>query len=239
MWKEGFERYLRRGGRSASAIQRAITLTGEFEAFLAERDPAEALADAGVQDLDDFVAWVEETPKRSAKLHLWALVYYFDFRSDDVLRERARELRSGRIQRKPFKLSEFRGIDKRHAAQLASVGIVDVAQMRDRGATPPERLALSQETGVPLESIEEFVRLSDLARIPGLKSIRARLYYDAGIDSVEELAKWEPEDLRQMLIDFVERTGFDGIPPLPKEARSAVTKARTLPKIIEYGDLTG
>ena len=239
MWKEFFEQYLRRSGRSPSATQRAIALTEEFEAFLAERDPAKALADAGVQDLDDFVAWVEEAPKRSAKLHLWALVYYFGFRSDDVLLERARALRSDRIQRKPFKLSEFRGIDKRQTAQLASVGIVDVAQMRDRGATPPERLALSQETGVPLESIEEFVRLSDLARIPGLKGIRARLYYDAGIDSGEALTKWEPEDLRQMLIDFVAQTGFDGIPPLAKEVRSAVAKARKLPKIIEYGDLTG
>jgi hypothetical protein len=239
MWKEGFERYLRRGGPSPSATQRATALTEEFEAFLAARSPSKALADAGVQDLDDFVAWVEETPKRSAKSHLWALVYYFDFCSADLLRERARELRSDRIKRKPLRLSAFRGVDKCHAARLASVGIMDVAKMRDRGATPAERLALSLESGVPLKSVEEFVRLSDLARIPGLKSIRARLYYDAGIDSVGALAKWEPDDLRQMLIDFVAQTGFDGIPPLPKEVRSAVSRARELPKIIEYGDSIG
>jgi hypothetical protein len=37
-----------------------------------------------------------------------------------------------------------------------------------------------------------------------------------------------------MLIDFVERTAFDGIAPLPKEAASAVATAQSLPKVVEY-----
>ena len=40
--------------------------------------------------------------------------------------------------------------------------------------------------GVPLEVILEFVKLSDLARIPGLKTIRTRLC-DAGVDTIERL----------------------------------------------------
>jgi hypothetical protein len=36
------------------------------------------------------------------------------------------------------------------------------------------------------------------------------------------------------MIDFVERTGFDGIAPLPKEAEYTIESARKLPKIIEY-----
>jgi len=78
------------------------------------------------------------------------------------------------------------------------------------------------------------VKLSDLARITGVKGIRARLYYDAGVDTVEKMAKWDAEKLREMLVSFVERTRFDGIAPLPKEAEFTVKTAKKLPKVVEY-----
>jgi len=37
-----------------------------------------------------------------------------------------------------------------------------------------------------------------------------------------------------MLIKFVEKTGFEGIAPLPKELESTIAEAKKLPKIIEY-----
>lgn len=37
-----------------------------------------------------------------------------------------------------------------------------------------------------------------------------------------------------MLLEFVERTGFDGIASLPKKAESDVVKAKTLPRIVEF-----
>jgi hypothetical protein len=80
----------------------------------------------------------------------------------------------------------------------------------------------------------EFVKLSDLARVQGLKNIRARLYYDAGVDTIEKLAACDPSELRELLIRFIEDSGFDGIAPTPKEARSAVKQARKLPIIVEY-----
>ena len=82
--------------------------------------------------------------------------------------------------------------------------------------------------------ILELVKLSDLARIPGVKGVRARLYCDAGVDTMEKMAEWRPEELRQMVDEFVERTGFEGIAPLPAEARFTVAQAKRLPKIVEY-----
>ena len=52
--------------------------------------------------------------------------------------------------------------------------------------------------------------------IPRTAGIRARLYDDAGLSTPEQLAQWDPWDLRGMLAAFVERTGFDGIAPLPQ-----------------------
>lgn len=73
-----------------------------------------------------------------------------------------------------------------------------------------------------------------MARIRGVKSIRARLYYDAGVDTIEKLAKWDPKELRAALIKFVEKTGFEGIAPLPKENESTIAEAKKLPRIVEY-----
>jgi hypothetical protein len=89
---------------------------------------------------------------------------------------------------------------------------------------------LAQKTGVSLGSIEELVKLSDLARIPRVKGIRARLYLDAGVDTLDKLAACEPGALRAMLVEFVARSGSEGIAPLPKEAAFTAAQARKLPR---------
>ena len=89
-------------------------------------------------------------------------------------------------------------------------------------------------TGLPLKVILELVKLSDLSRLRGVKGIRARLYYDAGFDTVEKLAGYDPENLRKELEDFVKRTNFNGIAPLPKEIVSTIEQAKKIKKIVEY-----
>lgn len=133
----------------------------------------------------------------------------------------------------PFKLRDFRGLDPIHVEALAARGIKTAERLLAAAATPFQRAVLAQETNIPTEAILEMVKLSDLARLPGVKGIRARLYYDAGVDSVAKMAAWEPEPLRLMVTEFVQRTGFDGIPPLPKEVSSTIANARKLPVILK------
>ncbi len=56
------------------------------------------------------------------------------------------------------------------------------------GQTEEKRVALAKQLGIPAQDILELVKLSDLARLPRVKGIRARLYYDAGVDNVEKMA---------------------------------------------------
>jgi hypothetical protein len=70
--------------------------------------------------------------------------------------------------------------------------------------------------------------------VGGLRAVRARLYYDAGLDTPDKFTQWEPEALRRMLAEFVGRTGFDGIAPPPKELRNTITTARRLPEAVQY-----
>jgi hypothetical protein len=234
MDEEEFRKFLRRDGRSQSAIKRCISYVKEFERYLRECQGGKRLEDAISQELEEFVEWIEKKPKISAKTRLWALRYYYEYASNEVLRNVASELRQRRIKRVPFALRGFRGIDPEYLEKLAAVGIRNVEQMLDAGRTRNGRQQLSTKTSIPINAILELVKLSDLARIPGVKGIRARLYYDAGVDRIEKMAEWDPKALRTMLIEFVERTRFDGIAPLPKEAIFSVEKAKKLPKTVEY-----
>ena len=106
--------------------------------------------------------------------------------------------------------------------------------MLEFGKTKSQKKDLSEKTGIDKKSILELVKLSDLARIPGLKKIRARLYFDAGLDTVEKIAQYETEELIHVLKDFIQTTGFKGIAPVSKEAASSISTARFILKIIEY-----
>jgi hypothetical protein len=234
MNEAGFDRFLRRSGRSPSAVARCVRYVQEFEQYLRSHRDGRALEEADSGDLEHFVNWIECEPKASAKTHLWALGYYLGYTSNEEMRSLAGTMRAQRIKRTPFPLIKFRGVHPEYVDRLASEGIGNVTQMLEAGRTPKGRQTLEEKTGVPQEAILEYVKLSDLARISGTKGIRARLYYDAGVDTLEVLARWDPVGLRAMLIDFVELTGFDGIAPLPKEAASAVATAKRLPKVVEY-----
>ena len=134
----------------------------------------------------------------------------------------------------PFLLKDFRGVSPEILEKLAAIGVKKAAQMLSAGQTPEKRAALAKDAGISAEAVLELVKLSDLARLPGVKGIRARLYYDAGVDSVEKLAACEPEALLAMTAEFVARSGFDGIAPLPKEVSSTIDNARNLPKIVAW-----
>ena len=153
MDQEGFRTFLQRGGRSPSAVKRCIVYVQEFEHYLQAHAPGQVLDEAGIDELEGFVEWIEQEPKTSAKGHLWALRYYFDYVSDEGLRDHASALRQERIQRTPFPLRRFRGVDPDHAEALADLGIMNVDQMREAGRTPRDRQALAESTGIPPHAI--------------------------------------------------------------------------------------
>jgi len=231
--EEDFRHFLKRGGRSDSALRRVIGYVGDFRRYL-EDHRNKGLDEATPQDLEAFVAAVELEPKASAKGHLWGIGYYYDYASNADMQKLAGTLREERIERRPFSLKDFRDVDPKALEALAATGIRNVRQMLEAGRTRRGRAALAEETGLPVDVILELVQLSDLARIPGIKGIRAGLYHDAGVETVAKMAAWDPEDLREMLVEFVERTAFDGIAALPTEVSFSVARAKSLPKVIEY-----
>jgi hypothetical protein len=236
MDREGFRRYLKKEGKSQRITDAAIAHVEEFERYMKEQKGGKELDKARPEDLDAFISWVEKHEGLGAKKYLLGIRYFYEFCPDEEMailasfRWNERMASSGA----PLKLKEFRGVTEVDLKKLESAGIRNVNEMIKAGKTPTGRKELSAETGVPVETILELVKLSDLARIQGVKGIRARLYYDAGVDTMEKMAKCDPEELRAHLVEFVKKTGFKGIAPLPKEAKCTVEMARRMPRIVEY-----
>ncbi len=236
MDENGFRQFLKRGGRKPHTVDNVVKIVRSYEAYLDKFAERKAIEQATPDDLTRYVEWFEQEEEKSAKGQLWAIRYYYRFINNKPMILQASELREERTAktRKFFKLRDFLGIDTTYVEKLEAFGIRDVNQMRSRGRTPDQRRELTVKTDIPEEVILELVKLSDLARLPGVKGIRARLYYAAGIDTVEKMAEQDPEILLAAMREFVEETGFDGINPLPKEIESSISTAKKLPKEIEY-----
>jgi hypothetical protein len=228
-----FRLFLKRKHRKQSAIEQIVPFVAAFDEFLENFYPGKTIEQTTPESLESYVSWLESETGESASKPLWALRYYFDFIENQELSDLAGELRSERVKRKPFMIKDFRGVNPVYIAKLDALYIENRDQIIDAGRKPQLREDLAEQTGIPLEAILELVTLSDLARLGGVRRVRARLYYDAGL-TPEIIATWEPEALHGMLVEFVERTNFDGIAPQPKEVQNLIKDARKLPQIVDY-----
>lgn len=233
MDESGLRAYLKKKIKSSNTIARCIKFTTQFEKFLSDHLRGKSIGDTTKEDLEEFVYWLEETGVAPNAI-LWGLSLYFEFTSNKELRNAASRMRGARIKDVEFKIRDFRGLKEEHVKKLEQMHLTSAKDIRNACKTPESRVSISEESGVPLEAILEITKLSDLARLGGVKGIRARLYYDGGVTTLDELVSWDPEELRNMLLEFVERTGFDGVAPWPKEARDTVNIAKNLSRIIEY-----
>ncbi|MBN1937102.1 MAG: DUF4332 domain-containing protein [Anaerolineae bacterium] len=230
-----FRQFLKRQGKKAHVVENLVGQVNAFGAYLA-RERSKGLEDAEAQDLQAYAADLDAHKPGQAGKQVRGLVLYYRFTGNAAMASLAGGIRGQMVAqtRAPFALKNFRDVDQAHIARLKAAGIANVEQMLQAGSTPVSRQRLADQTGIPPAAILELVKLSDLARIQGMKGIRARLYYDAGVDTLERLGQWEPEALRTMLAAFVEHTGFDGITPLPKEVWHAVMTAQQLPQVVQY-----
>jgi hypothetical protein len=226
-----FAEYLERNVKRSNRRTRAIKSVQQFERHLS---PVDKTADqAEPVDLERFLE--HHARKRTAKYEVQDLWRYYDATGNDRMKEAVDEMRYRFTP--PCRLSRFLDVDPDHLETLKGLGIVTNNQLLYAADTPDKRAKLAEETGMPLPAIEKLVKLSDLARLFGVKGVRAKLYYESGVDSVEKMARWDAMALCDMLVEFVETTGFPGIATLPKEAESTVDLAKKLPIVVEFEDV--
>jgi hypothetical protein len=235
MDEDGFRRFLKQKGKAAHVIDGLAAQVERFAQWLAQQGRA-GLENATAQDIQAYAANIEAAEPGKAAKRVRGLALYYQFNGKPDLATAAHSIREAGVarDRQPLALKDLRGTSPDDIARLKRAGIEHAGQMIEAGSTPQARQRLAETTGVSPHAILELVKLSDLSRIEGVKGVRARLYYDAGVDTLDKLAQCDPDALRTLLVQFVERTGFDGIPALPKEIRSTIATARKLPRLVQY-----
>jgi hypothetical protein len=231
MKEEEFRKELARSGKKPHVVEGLVNSVKRFEDYLGRN-----IEDASEKDLKNYASACEARKKGSTKIEVRGIMLYYSFSENKPMALCASGLREAQTAktRRAFQLKDFMGVNLDHIKKLSKLGITDVNHMIEAGKTPQLRKELSDKTGIPTGSVLELVKLSNLARSRGLKAVRARLYHDAGFDTWEEIARCDPEKMREKLGRYINETGFDGIPPTPKEAANAVATAKKMPRIIEW-----
>jgi hypothetical protein len=230
--KRGFIEFLKKKKKSARAIANYTDYVQQYEAYLFEHKKEKKIEKAGKKDLHDFEKWGEKSNIKINRF-LWGIKAYYDFISKEELKLEA-DAMIGERYLSQFKLKDFVGVKQSYTKKLAKEGITTAKQMLYAGLNKQKRRELSRSTGIPLKDVLELVKLSDQARIGGHKKVRARLYHEAGLDTIDKMAACDSEEIRKILSDYIQKTGFKGIPPTPGEAQHTVTMARYLKRLVQY-----
>jgi hypothetical protein len=230
--KKGFIEFLDRKKKSERAINSYTNYVQQYEAYLFEHKKGKTIEKSGKKDLHDFEKWGE---KNNVKInrYLWGIKEYYDFISKKELNLEANAM-IGERYLSQLRLKDFAGVKQSYIKKLAKEGIKTAKEMLHAGLNKQKRGEISRNTGIPVDDVLELVKLSDQARIGGHKKIRARLYHEAGLDTIDKMAACDSEEIRKILADFIQKTGFKGIPPTPGEAQNTVTMAKYLKRLVQY-----
>ncbi len=233
MDEEAFRKNLRRKGKKQNVVDRNVLTMKKFTEFL-DIKRNKKIVDVKSDDIESYVDIIE-LAKGSAKGFLYVLMNYFSFIEKGEMLDCARTLREERTKksRRIFPIKEFQNIDQEQVKKLAIIGIKDVEQMLEAGKTKIQREQIAKQLNISEKVVLELVKLSDITRMGYVRTKLSRLYNDAGLDSPLKVAKFEPEELHEFFIKFVEESDWDGIVPNPKDLEYNIANARKLKKVVD------
>jgi predicted flap endonuclease-1-like 5' DNA nuclease len=132
------------------------------------------------------------------------------------------------------KIAQIEGIGPVYAQKLSNAGITTTDQLLEAGAASKGREALAEQTGIAESLILEWVNLADLFRIKGVGEEYSDLLEEAGVDTVAEIARRNPENLHAKMLEVNEAKSLVRRPPTLSAVTSWIEQAKTLPRKVEY-----
>lgn len=98
------------------------------------------------------------------------------------------------FQPKPKSLKDFPEVNQEVLQKLDAAGIKNTKKLFTEVYITKSMEQVSEETGVTIDDLQEFVGLSDLARLYGVGPVFARMVYDAGITSVRKFVTYSGDE---------------------------------------------
>ena len=132
------------------------------------------------------------------------------------------------------KLETIEGIGPIYAEKLRAAGIRTIEALLEAGATPEGRKELAEKTGIGDEYILDWVNRADLMRIRGVGEEYSDLLEKAGVDTVVELARRNPDNLYEKLVEVNAEKRLVRRLPARETVAGWVEEAKTLPRVVSY-----
>ncbi len=129
---------------------------------------------------------------------------------------------------------DVEGIGSTYETRLNNIGIYTVGDLLSDGATPNGRKTIAEETEISSKLILEWVNICDLYRISGVGEEYSDLLEEAGVDTVPELARRNPENLHTKMSEVNEEKNLVRRLPSVSDVERWVEEAKKLPRVIEY-----
>jgi len=132
------------------------------------------------------------------------------------------------------KLTDIEGIGPVYAQKLKKAGVSTTEALLKKGATPKDRQAIADKSGIGIKRVLRWVNHADLFRLDGVAGEYAELLEAAGVDTVPELAQRNAENLCQKLAEVNEAKKLVRVVPVQAQVEKWVEQAKNLPRVITY-----
>lgn len=132
------------------------------------------------------------------------------------------------------KIEKIEGIGPAYGEKLRNVGITTVEALLEAAASPQGRKELAEKTEITETLILEWANLADLFRIKGIGEEYSDLLEEAGVDTVVELARRNPENLYNTIKEINDEKKLVRALPGPNQVKSWVEQAKELPRVMTY-----
>jgi predicted flap endonuclease-1-like 5' DNA nuclease len=126
------------------------------------------------------------------------------------------------------------GIGKVYAGKLQEAGINTTDELLAQGATPKDRQALEEKTGISGKLLLEWINHADLFRIKGVGEEYSDLLEEAGVDTVPELAQRNAANLHEKLAATNAEKHIVRRLPSKGQVADWVDQAKSMDRVIHY-----
>ena len=178
----------------------------------------ERLPSAGIEDKYDFGDWADQLPELAGMLQLdvEALQLFERFlHLHDFVNRRLKDVKSVSV---PFRENLALGGVKTSGGYLLLCMKI----------TPGK---LAGNYGAEEEEVRKLFSLCDLMRLPGVKDVRASLYYDCGYPGLEAFARQTGGEMQRKIARYIAENQVKKSVPFPKELNTQIAAAKVLPHL--------
>jgi predicted flap endonuclease-1-like 5' DNA nuclease len=131
-------------------------------------------------------------------------------------------------------LQYVEGIGPAYSQKLQDIGIQTPAALLKRGNTAKGREEIAEQTGISPSLILTWVNHVDLYRVKGIGSEYADLLEAAGVDTVVELSRRNPENLHLKLGEVNTERGLVRLTPSLSAVSRWIDSAKRLPRVVTH-----